>query len=1510
MQIRRVILLLISFLLLHGVLYSQHTSRDNYTGDWESPSSWNPQWATPNTNITQGDTITINGYITVNGPLSFSWLSSKLIINDTLVIKGNLFLCNLNALTINDNGILIVRGNLTICNYTNIVSNGYFIITGNISEFFSIHQGSFTSNDNPVKVFIGGTISSSELSNNLPNYPALNCTAPTTVRYVNSNCSYGNMTDILTDPIYPFFQSTCPITTPVITPSGPLTFCSGGSVTLTSSSASTYLWSNGATTPSINVTTSGSYSVRVTNSSGCHSEPSMVTEIAVNEIPATPTITTDGPATFCEGGSVRLTSSSGTSYLWSNGATTQSINVTSSGSYTVRVTNSSGCQSATSVAIIVTVNALPSTPNITAGGPTTFCDGGSVTLTSSSGSTYLWSNGATTSSIVVTTAGNYTVRVADANGCQSAASAAAVVSVNALPPIPTITAGGPTTFCTGASVTLSSSPGSGYLWSNGATTQSISVTTTGNYSVRVTNADGCQSTSSLPVSITVKPLPATPTITASGPTTFCSGGNVILTSSGGSTYLWSNGATTQSIDVTTTGNYSVIVTNADGCQSAASAPTAVTRNNLPPKPTITANGPSTFCAGGNVTLTSSSAVGYIWSNGQTTRNITVNTTGSFTVRVINANGCLSVASNAFPVTVNPLPVVDAGIDVSIPNGTSTSLNSTVAGTGPFTYNWSPSTQLVNPSVEDPATINLSVTTTFTLTATSTSTACSATDGVTVTTTGGALTSIPTATPGIVCTGNSVQLRAEASGGSGTYTYSWSSAPTGFTSNNANPIVNPSVNTTYNVAVFDGFTTVNAQVTVTVNTLPGIPAITANGPTTFCSGGSITLTSSAGTTYLWSNGETTQSINVVSTGNYSVQVTNSSGCRSMASTPVLVTVNDKPVTPSITAGGALSFCEGESVTLTSNAGAGYIWSNGETTQSINVSTSGSYTVQILNSEGCHSEVSSATSVIVKALPLTPTISAGGPTTFCDGESVTLTSSPGTGYIWSNGETTQAISVFTAGNYSVRVADANGCMSPASLSTVVTINPLPAIPTITAGGSLIFCEGGSVDLTSSIATGYLWSNGETTQAINASNTGSYSVRVINLDGCRSLSSVATNITVNSLPQTPTITASSPTTFCAGGNVILTSSSGTSYLWSDGETSQSINVTRAGNYTVQITNAVGCQSALSVGTLITVNALPVTTAGNNGPVCAGGPLNLTSSSSDMISYSWTGPGGFTSKLQNPTVSATVTSAMSGTYTVMVTSPSGCTIKSSTDVIVNTLPVVMITSSNSPMCINESRNLTGSPAGGTFIITEGPGTVTGNVLSATGTGTINLVYDYNNVCRNFSTQSIIINSIPVANAGPDQELKSVFEAQMKAQLSLSERGEWSLISGSGNINDIHSPTTRVTDLSKGNNLFLWKVSNGNCEATDEVSILVDDIFTPTVITPNEDGQNDKLVFPGLMEFPGSTLIIYNRWGVEVYRSRDYNNDWDGKDLKKRDLGEDTYYYILRLSNDRILKGFIEIIR
>ncbi len=304
-------------------------------------------------------------------------------------------------------------------------------------------------------------------------------------------------------------------------------------------------------------------------------------------------------------------------------------------SYTLNVSQASACSIAT--------------PTISASGPTTFCPGGSVTLTSSAGTGYLWSNGQTSQSINVNSSGSYSVQITNSNGCKSASSAAITTTISSIPSAPTISASGSTTFCPGGSVTLFSSPGTSFLWSTGATSQSISVNSSGSYSVQITNSSGCQSASSSPVTVTLNPLPSTPTISASGSTTFCPGGSVTLTSSAGSTYRWSTGATSQSISVTSTGSYTVQTTNSSGCLSASSLPVTVSVNSLP---TISISGTTTINIGNCTTLTASGAWSYLWSTGETGSSISVCPTSNTTYTVTGTSGECS-STKSVTVTVAP-----------------------------------------------------------------------------------------------------------------------------------------------------------------------------------------------------------------------------------------------------------------------------------------------------------------------------------------------------------------------------------------------------------------------------------------------------------------------------------------------------------------------------------------------------------------------------------------------------------------------------------------------------------------------------------------------------------------------------------------------------------------------------------------------------------------------------------------------------------------------------------------
>ncbi|MEA2162938.1 MAG: large repetitive protein [Thermoanaerobaculia bacterium] len=1180
-----------------------------------------------------------------------------------------------------------------------------------------------------------------------------------------------------------------------ITANGPTTFCTPGSVRLTApipqsqmfdpntDGPYTYLWSTGATTSSITATQSGSYSVTVTNYYGC-SATSAPTVVTANPTPSA-TITPSGPTSFCAPGSVTLSAPAGAgySYQWTNGATTQSISATTTGSYNVTVISAAGC-SATGSPVFVNADTGPPA-TITPSGPTSFCAGiGSVTLNAlpiGGSLQYLWSTGATTSSINVTTSGSYSVTITDGLGC-STTSAPTVVTANAPPPQPVISASGPTTFCAGGSVTLTAPAGYTYFWGTGDHTQSIVVTNTGGYQVTVRDANGCQSTSAV-VNVTVNPLPATPAITAGGPTTFCAGGSVTLTAPGGYTYSWSNGATTQAINATTGASYSVTITNANGC-SATSAATVVTVNAPPATPAITASGPTTFCAGGSVTLTAPSGYTYLWTGGWTTQSISVGSSGSYSVTVRDANGCSSTSAPTVVTAMAALPTPTINVTPSpmICEGTTATLTAPAG----YSYLWSngATTQSITSSTSS----------SFTVTVTDAN-GCSATS-YTAYVTVYPVPPVPTLTasgPTTFCSGGSVTLTAPT----GYTNYIWSEGTTTWVNGSGSPANAITVSSPGNYTVQvrgDNFCySTSAPMVVTVNSRPPTPAITAGGPTTFCAGGSVTLTASLGTSYLWSTGATTGSIIASASGNYSVTVTNASGC-SATSSPATVTVNANP-TASITAGGPTTFCAGGSVTLTASSASSYLWSTGATTQSITANTTGNYSVSVTNASGC-SATSSPTTVTVNANP-TASITAGGPTTFCAGGSVTLTASSGASYLWSTGATTQSIVASASGNYSVTVTNASGC-SATSSPTTVTVNANPTA-TITAGGPTTFCAGGSVTLTASSGASYLWSTGATTQSIVASASGNYSVTVTNASGCSATSSPAT-VTVNANP-TASISAGGPTTFCAGGSVTLTASSASSYLWSNGATTQSIVANASGNYSVTVMNANGC-SASSAPTVITVNANPTATITPSGPTtfCAGGNVTLTASSG--ASYLWS---------TGATTQSIVASA-SGNFSVTVTNANGCSATSSpTTVTVNANPTASISAGGpTTFCAGGSVTLTAS-SGASYLWSNGA-TTQSIVASASGNYSVTVMNA--NGCSATSAPTAV-----TANANPTATITASGPTSFCAGGSVTLTAS----SGASCLWSTGATTQSIVASASGN--YSVTVTNANgCSATS----------SPTTVTVN----------------------------------------------------------------------------
>ena len=271
-------------------------------------------------------------------------------------------------------------------------------------------------------------------------------------------------------------------------------------MTLTSTGASSYQWSNNQSGDSISVNTSGSFYTIGTDTNGCTDTSNAITVI-VNPNPQV-SISNNGSTTFCQGGSVTLTSTGATSYQWSNNQSGDSISVNTSGSFFAIGTNNNGCID-TSNTISVVVNPNP-TAVITPSGLTSFCLGDSVLLNGVQGLNNTWSNGQTATSIWVFQTGAYQLQVMDGNGCQDSSS----VQINVFPlPQLSISLQGDDAFCQGDSTILIGSGSITYLWSTGDTTSSIQVNSSGLYSFMGTDVNGCTSSSNqIPISVIDYPV--------------------------------------------------------------------------------------------------------------------------------------------------------------------------------------------------------------------------------------------------------------------------------------------------------------------------------------------------------------------------------------------------------------------------------------------------------------------------------------------------------------------------------------------------------------------------------------------------------------------------------------------------------------------------------------------------------------------------------------------------------------------------------------------------------------------------------------------------------------------------------------------------------------------------------------------------------------------------------------------------------------------------------------------
>ncbi|MFZ6024438.1 MAG: PKD domain-containing protein, partial [Bacteroidota bacterium] len=662
-------------------------------------------------------------------------------------------------------------------------------------------------------------------------------------------------------------------------------------------------------------------------------------------------------------------------------------NITTSGTYSVTVTDGNGCQN-TSAPTTITVNALP-TATITPSGATTFCAGGSVNLTSSASNSYLWSNASTSAAVSnITTSGTYSVTVTDGNGCQNT-SAPTIVTVNSLP-IPVVNASGPLTFCAGNSVNLTASGGISYVWNNNSTNASITnITASGAYSVTVTNANNCSATSSA-VTITVNPLP---TVTITNPAAICSPGTVDLTaasittgSTAGLNYsYWTSAAATQTLNtpfaIANAGAYYIRGTNTVTNCSVIQPVTV----NINPQAVMQINTPAPVCSPQTVDLTAAaitngSAAGLsftYFTNAAATGTLsnpnTVNTSGIYYIKGTPASGCSAVVP--VTVTINPLPtlVITNPAAVCSPqtiNLTTPAITSGSSAGLSFAY-------FSNAALTTPVTNAQSVSGSgiFYIRATDATTGCASSGAVTVKVNAAPQGVLQTPATSIICENSSLTLNA-----SGGNSYQWLL--------NQQPITGANLST-YNATVAGNYAVrfISAQncAAVSSNTVqlellnkPTVQFTLTNacaGVSTSFNNTSVT-SASGGINWLWDFGDGSSSNQFAPThiynsaGTYAVQLTATSPVCTGFTETSLVTYQVQSALAAVRYKD-VDVLKDVAVTITARAiGNRYLWQpaagvNNITaaSPSIRVNTTTEYTVAITNDINC----TTTDTVLVKVIP---------------------------------------------------------------------------------------------------------------------------------------------------------------------------------------------------------------------------------------------------------------------------------------------------------------------------------------------------------------------------------------------------------------------------------------------------------------------------------------------------------------------------------------------------------------
>jgi Secretion system C-terminal sorting domain/SprB repeat/HYR domain len=892
------------------------------------------------------------------------------------------------------------------------------------------------------------------------------------------------------------------------------------------------------------------------------------------------------------------------------------------------------------------------------------CNGGTngaILTNVTGGSTfysYNWGGGIITGNRSNLAAGTYTVTITDVIAQQTNVQNVVVNQPDLLLPVTTVTDVDCFGNATGSIIANANGGTANYsfVWENGATGGTRTGLLPGNYSVTITDANNCSTSTTQSITQPTEALSAYDVpvnVDCFGNQT----GTILIVPSGGTsdyTYNWSNNATTQNIYDLPAGNYSATITDARNCTTTISEIILQPASALSVSATVT--NPICGNANGSILLNvSGGTTGYSfnWGGGITTQNRVNLLAGTYSATVTDANACSTIITKTLNSTASSLAASAVSTNVACFGNTTGTINLTVNnGVAPLSFNWGNGVISQNRTGLSAGIYGVTVTD---------ANNCTTTLSRTITEPASAVVSVAT-TINVACFGNQTgAIQLSTNGGTAPFSYNWGN---GVISQNR-------VNLSAGIYIATISDANGCEITVSSNITQPNAALAASAATSnvACFGnqtGSISLGVSGGTagySFDWGGGITSQNRTNLAAGTYAATVTDNNGCTTFIERTIT-----QPIAALVASATASDIsCNGNTngtafaLANGGNGGFNYVWTNGAITSTISNLEAGTYIVTVSDAQNC---LSTASVTISQPTLLVCTASATAQTAngLNNGSASAIATggTPNYTFLWSNGEITSTISNLAPGAYGVIVTDANGCTT----AQTVTVNGFNCSLVSSISGTNISCFGANngsatVNLQGAIAPiSYIWNNGGTTATVAALSAGTYLVQVLDANGC---------------PATLNIDISEPTQLAANATVSAQTASGVndgsatanptggsntySYLWSNGSTNVSISGLSPDNYTVVVTDGNGCSATQTLVVAAFGCALQADFSAQN-VTCAGAAngqiaINLVGGN-NPVSYSWS----------NGQSTQTISGLSGGVYAVIISDGSGCQITLSANI------------------------------------------------------------------------------------------------------------------------------------------------------------------------------------------------------------------------------------------------------